>query len=720
MLARTYRLTDKLGVMLIKSSAAATETLALGMATLLGTAPGKTGGLFGVVRGIARLLWRIVKLIYDVLRFVVGLVFGMFVAVGRVFGRLGGRTARTAATAATGAAGNAMARRAARVEMKATVAEDPLRVQNRLLSGITVLLMVGLLAVIVWATNPSRNVGVQLPVAGVIPPGAGGGLGETPSPGAPVNIATNVPTATELPSALQARGSLAYVVRERGQTDIWAVNVGSRTPIRITNDPADERDPAWSPDGTQLAYATREYGNWDIVAYNLVTGLKTHLTYGLEFNANPVWSPDGAFIAYESYLNGNLDVYLVTVDGTIPPQRLTTNPQPDFAPAWSAANGGREIAFVSWRDGNQDLYVVNLDDIVSLDTPDQNARNITNTPSRQENNPAWSLEGEWIAYSAWDVGVEKVFYSAPDGTSQAQLFAQGRTPAWSPDSNSIIYAVDSVDSTQLLASPFNGSGVPTMALQAPLGATDVAWSSQPLPVPLVNSGGLPLGVTSELYIERSGEPDGDPPYGLVALPGVEVEVASLSERVDDSFNALRQSVNTQSGQDFLGVLEHAFWDISRPTDPGVPRRSWHMTGRAFAIPRDAVLGFPPEIEIVREDVGVQTYWRVYLREPLRMMPWDFGARDSGDVQAYNQGGRLRRETPSGYFIDLTQLAQDYGWERLPAGDDWLANVQVLNWWIFYKPDGLTWIDAMRELYTAGQMGGFLPTATPAAVPTQGG
>jgi hypothetical protein len=76
---------------------------------------------------------------------------------------------------------------------------------------------------------------------------------------------------------------------------------------------------------------------------------------------------------------------------------------------------------------------------------------------------------------------------------------------------------------------------------------------------------------------------------------------------------------------------------------------------------------------VREDIGVNTYWHVYVRvaddaqsgqlgEPLRTMPWDFASRTRGDVQAYNEGGRIRTTMPAGYYVDLTQLAADYGWD----------------------------------------------------------
>jgi TolB protein len=83
--------------------------------------------------------------------------------------------------------------------------------------------------------------------------------------------------------------------------------------------------------------------------------------------------------------------------------------------------------------------------------------------------------------------------------------------------------------------------------------------------------------------------------------------------------------------------------------------------------------------VTREDFGSQTYWRVFLRSrfqdgsqgtPLHRIPWDFYARNSGDPRAYEQGGKLMESIPQGYWIDFTQIARGYGWERLPSLSSW--------------------------------------------------
>lgn len=707
MLLRAYRVTDKTGIVLLKTGMVLSSTAAAGAHVVISSFGRVLGGIFGLVALVLGGLWWVVRRVLGVLWRVLRVVLN---AIGSVVMFLVS-LAQGGARAASGSAGTAMARRAARAELETGLAEDPLAQRNRILSGMVVVLVGVLLAIVLWATNPTRT-----PITGQIASGANL-FASTPLPATSVPLlATSVPTVTPLPSILEARGSLAYTVRESGQSDIWAINIGDRTPIRLTNSPEDERDAVWSPDGRKLAYASRQDGNWELYIYDVQSAATARMTFDLSFQGAPQWSPDGQWLVYESYQGSNLDIYIMRVDGS-QVERLTDHPGPDFSPAWSA--DGRRIAFVSWRDGNQDIHVFSLDD-----PRDAAVVNITNTPGRQEDHPAWSPDGQLLAFSALDEGVEKVFVRPTnDPNAVAQVLGRGRAPTWSPDGRSLIAAVDSFDSTQLIAIPFTETGFATTVIPVPRGSNSPNWTSAPLPASLVNSGGLGPAVVQPLFIEQVQETGGDPPYDLNLLIDVDAPVAALSDRVNDSFNALRVRANDTIGFDFLGQLEDAFWPIDRLPQPGEPRRNWHMTGRAFAINRNAISGFPPPIEIVREDIDINTYWRVYVRvadnaqsgelgEPLRQMPWDFLSRNQGDVEAYNQGGRLRAVMPTGYYVDLTQLAADYGWQPIPAGTDWRANFNATNYWMFIKPEGLTWFDAMRELYTLGQLGGFAPTAVP--------
>ncbi len=716
MLIRTYRVSDKLGFVLLKLSAAAGDWLLLaahqvvtGLARIVPGLVAALGWLLGAVAAGLRLMVSGLRRLWSVVMALLRLLLAIVRFVGRRTGWAAGQVARS------GARGGVLLRSASSSHQ---TVEDPLRVENRRLSVLVAVMGLALVGVLLWATDPARQVASpprasgldgRLALMAALTPQAsedlvvvGGGL---PTP---------VPTATDIPAALQPRGTIAFTARERGQQDIWALGIGARAPIRLVASPVDDRDPAWSPDGSRLAYASRQDGNWELYVYDLSDRSTTRMTYDLSFQGHPRWSPDGLWLVYESYQGDNLDIYAMPVDGSETPIRITDDPAPDFAPAWSP--DGREIAFVSWRADSQDIFVFNLD---SLDV-----RNVTQSPLRDEDEPAISPDGDYLAYSARDQGADKVFVQALHDDTPADVISFGRTPAWSPDGASLAFMVDAGDGQMayLYAYPYRDEGVATEVVDVLAGSDTPTWSSRVLPPALVNAGGLELSA-QPLFMEQASEYDGDPPYRLNALLDVEAPNPVLNDRVNDSFNALREAVLDAAGWDFLGQLDHAFWEIDRLPQPGEERRNWHMSGRAFSFTRSAILGFPPAIELVREDVGIHTYWRIYLRtaddaqsgelgEPLRHAPWDLLSRGQGDVEAYNQGGRLRADIPAGYYIDLTQLAADYGWRWTPAGSDWRANTNSINYWSFVRDDGLSWYQAMREIYTDAQLGAF--AATPSA------
>lgn len=718
MLLRAYRISDRLGVVGLKLL----EQVGTWLAGLVGLLGGAVVGILTllllIVTVIATLLGRVIKafvrlvggflrLAGNFLRLLLNLSLRLVRGVGTVTATGVRGTVRSAGVGTSAA----MARRAARTQIDVKLAEDPLRAQNRRLSAAVVLLGVVVIGILLWATDPSRNQTTTL--AGLPVGGADALAGATQSatqePSANVlGLPTPIAVATQVPLALRGGGTLAYTLRENGQTDLWLVGVANRRPVRITNDPSDERDPSWSADGTRLAYASHRDGNWEIYVFDLATQQTARITFDLSFQGNPKWSPDGLFLTYESYQGNNLDIYAVPIDGSVPAVRITDDPSPDYSPAWSY--DGRKIAFVSLRDGNQDIYIFDLDT--------QETTNLTNTPLRDEDNPAWSRDDRQIAFSGWDNGSEKIFLmSSAGGSDQGLSF--GRTPSWSPDGLSLTFAADSQDQQQtfLYALPLGEQGgIATDILSVPLGATDPTWSEQVIP-PILANNSLPPATTDPLYVERSERSVVGAPFRLSPLTDVQAPSPVLNDTVNDSFNALRTRVLAEGNTDFLAVLDDAFWELERLPNPGEARRSWHMTGRAVAFQRTALLGFPPEIEVIREERGVNVYWRVMIRvsdasqsgllgEPLRRTPWDFLSATGSDVEAYNQGGRYRTEVPGGYYVDLTEIAGDYGWLPLAAGPDWRANVAARNFWMLYKPEGLDWCGAMLEIYTAGEMVNF--------------
>jgi TolB protein len=197
----------------------------------------------------------------------------------------------------------------------------------------------------------------------------------------------------------------------------------------------------------------------------------------------------------------------------------------------------------------------------------------------------------------------------------------------------------------------------------------------------------------------------------------------LHDLTDESFQALRAQIAKLTGWDFLASLDNAYVPLTSPLDPGMGN-DWLYTGRAFSVnslPLNA--GW---MAVIRENYGIETYWRVYIRSlyqdgssgiPLHDQPWDFNARYGGDTTTYEQGGSEQISIPEGYWIDFTAQAHAFGWDRLPSLVTWRASIPAARFNEFVSSGGNDWRSAMLELYPPEAM--ITPTAVipPTRTPT---
>jgi formylglycine-generating enzyme required for sulfatase activity len=140
---------------------------------------------------------------------------------------------------------------------------------------------------------------------------------------------------------------------------------------RLTDDPAEDMRPSWSPDGTRIAFSRKQDEDWDIYVIDADGSNLQRLTEGERWDVSPAWSPDGSQIAYMSSVQrGTVEIRLMDADGS------NDHPLPGVGrvnedPAWSP--DGTQIVFQSNRDGNWEIYV--------MDADGSNQRRLTNNPA---------------------------------------------------------------------------------------------------------------------------------------------------------------------------------------------------------------------------------------------------------------------------------------------------------------------------------------------------
>ncbi len=513
--------------------------------------------------------------------------------------------------------------------------------------------------------------------------------------------------ATSTPAIIRYSGENNFIflsIEENGYAHLF---IQSERPqdlplTRISSGNWNDIAPALSPDRSQLAFASDRSGFWDLYVMNLQNGEVTQITSSAEYDSAPSWSPDSQWLAFETYTKENLEISVVSVnDRSQPILPITEDPASDHSPVW--APDGRNVAFISTRGGDSDVWLANLDLAGS-----ERYQNLSNTPFAAENHPLWNFDGSQLLWSSTSqtVGFSGLYiWNANDPARSARWIGDGSWGAWNETAEKIVAITSSANQNYLTAYDINGT---LLLSPVPLSGRvrGLAWGLANLPNPFPNSFAQAAGEAPTPPWSPVITPAADVPnqrWYVVPITDVQVPYPQLHDLVDESFNALRNRIIIETGWDVLASLENAFIPLTTDLDPGL-EEDWLYTGRAFAInPLMADTGW---MVTLREDVGAQTYWRVYIRtniqdgslgEPIHNAPWNLSARYELDPRTYEQGGKYAA-VPSGYWVDVTALSATYNWERLPALPNWRTYYRGARFTEFALTGGLDWYSAMRELY----------------------
>jgi TolB protein len=543
---------------------------------------------------------------------------------------------------------------------------------------------------------------------------------------------TSEPTST--PPAAQIKFNsdsdlIILSIEENGFAHLFAYQPESLPMTRITSGNWNDITPALSPNREQLAFASDRNGFWDLYVLDLQNGEIDQITDTNDYDSAPSWSPDGQWLVFETYLDDSLEIALISpADINQSPIRLTENAASDHSPVW--APDGRHIAFVSSRGGDSDVWLADLDL-----AGDDRYQNLSNTPNASENYPVWNYDGSQLLWASISqtLGFSGIYiWQADAPTRTARWVGDGNIGTWNEAGDQIIAVRDGPNQQYLTSYDLEGN---LLLASIPLygRVRGIVWGDTKLSNPLPESFAQAAAVTPTAPWAPAVTPASDVPnkrWYLVSLASVDAPYPQLHDLVDESFSALRVRVLDETGWDVLASLENAFVPITTSLDPGY-EQDWLYTGRAFAI--NSLMANAGWMVALREDVGAQTYWRIYVRstvqdgsmgEPIHNAPWDLSARYDLDPLTYEQGGRYA-PVPPGYWVDVTSLALTYGWERLPSLPNWRTYYGGTRFTEFALTGGLDWYSAMLELYPAEALvtptrvlpPTLTPTRTPTSTPT---
>jgi TolB protein len=168
------------------------------------------------------------------------------------------------------------------------------------------------------------------------------------------------------------------LLREDGNSNIFTMDLRSRTTTRLTNSNAIDTSPSYSPDGSQIVFTSDRGGRAQIYAMGADGSNPRRISFGDGTYSTPVWSPRGDLIAFTKQSGGEFQIGVMRTDGS--GERILSSGFSQEGPTW--APNGRVLMFFRQASGGAGPQLVSVD---------LTGRNLQPIPTPNfGSDPAWS------------------------------------------------------------------------------------------------------------------------------------------------------------------------------------------------------------------------------------------------------------------------------------------------------------------------------------------
>ena len=176
---------------------------------------------------------------------------------------------------------------------------------------------------------------------------------------------------------------LITMTQEEGNSDIFSMDLGTRTLTRLTHAAGIDAAASYSPDGSRIVFESKRSGTQQLYVMNVDGSEPRRITAGRGRFATPVWSPRGDLIAFTKILGGQFHIGTMRPDGT--EARILDSAYHAEGPTWSP--NGRVLAYFK-QDSIQDRRVGFSPGLWQVNITGGSPRRIESDTDASD--PAWS------------------------------------------------------------------------------------------------------------------------------------------------------------------------------------------------------------------------------------------------------------------------------------------------------------------------------------------